>query len=218
MKQTKFLGILGVLAAVLVGVGEFLLHYSPNVLNNPEAYSFFQYVSLNNLKTGHFLSVLGLPFYFAGYLHIYKMLQSGSETFARLVLSFGFLAFSVGGIWIGSRAMIGNIVHLKGNMPIETYTILLEKYTNLYEVLVQILRVVIALLSIFFSYTILKFKTNYPKWMAYFNPITVLILFVIMGFAIPFIGKYTLPILMNVTHLVIFSVSLYALKIKGRNL
>ena len=113
MKLTKNLGYLGLIASILVGLGEYFLHYSPDILEHSKDYEFFEYVSLNHLTIGHFLSVIGLPFYFAGYIHIYKMLKSGNELLARVVLAVGFIAFAVGGIWIGSRASIGNIVHLR---------------------------------------------------------------------------------------------------------
>jgi len=211
MKLTKILGILGLIASILVGLGEYFLHYSPNILNSAEDYEFFKFVSLENLTTGHFLAVIGLPFYFAGYTHIYRMLKSGNETLARIVLSVGFIAFAVGGIWIGSRASIGNIIQLKETMSVTTYQNLLEHYTNHMEVLVKILRIVIAILSIVFTIAIIKGGTYYKKWMAIFNPIVILILLVIIGKLIPSIGKHMLPILMNVTHFILFSLSLYQL-------
>ncbi len=211
MKTTKLLGLLGLLASILVGAGEYFLHYSPNILEHSENYEFFKFVSLDNLTTGHFLSVIGLPFYFAGYIHIYQMLKSGNEALARIVLAIGFIAFAVGGIWIGSRASIGNIIHLKDSMDATSYQNLLDHYTNHMEVLVEVLRIVIATLSIVFAITILKGGTYYKKWMAFLNPIVILILLVLIGKAIPSIGKHTLPILMNVTHFILFSVSLYQL-------
>lgn len=214
MTTIKWLGVSGLVASFLVGLGEFYLHYSPNVLAHKESFAFFQDVSKTHLTIGHWLIILGIPFYFGGYLHIYKMLKTGSEFFARIVLILGFLAFTVGGVWISSRAMIGNIVHLKNKMPLHTYNSLIESYGNLYEILVQLLRLIIVLLSISFAYSILKFDTNYPKWMAFFNPITILLVFVFFGFLFPSIGKYTLPILMNITHIVLFSISLYILNKK----
>ncbi len=211
MKTTKLLGLLGLLASILVGAGEYFLHYSPNILEYSENYEFFKFVSLDNLTAGHFLSVIGLPFYFAGYIHIYQMLKSGNETLARMVLAIGFIAFAVGGIWIGSRASIGNIIHLKDAMDITTYQNLLDHYTNHMEVLVKVLRLVIASLSVVFVIAILKGGTYYKKWMAILNPIVILILLVLLGIAIPSVGKHTLPILMNVTHFILFSVSLYQL-------
>jgi len=106
MKFTRNLGILGITSSILVGLGEHYLHYSSQILGHSENYEFFKFVSLGNLTIGHFLAVIGLPFYFAGYIHIYRMLKPGNETLARIVLAVGFIAFAVGGIWIGSRVTI----------------------------------------------------------------------------------------------------------------
>ena len=217
MKLTKTLGLLGLLASILVGLGEYFLHYSPNILEHSENYEFFKFVPLQNLSLGHFMAVIGLPFYFAGYIHIYRMLRSGNEVLARTVLAVGFIAFAVGGIWIGSRASIGNIVHLKDGMNVDTYQNLKNHYTNNMEVLVQALRVIIALLSILFAITILKGGTFYKKWMAIFNPIVILLMLVFIGKALPSIGKHMLPILMNVTHFILFSLSLYQLNKQNQN-
>lgn len=217
MTLTKTLGYLGVIAAILVGLGEYFLHYSPSILEHSDNYEFFNFVSLSNLSLGHFLAVIGLPLYFAGYLHVYRMLKSGNETLARLVLAIGFIAFAVGGVWIGSRASIGNIVHLKSSMNPAVYQNLLADYTNHMEVLVQALRIIIATLSVVFTVAILKGGTYYKKWMAIFNPIVILILLVILGKLIPAIGKHMLPILMNVTHFILFGLSLYQLNIYSKN-
>ena len=215
MRLTKILGFLGLLASILVGTGEYFLHYSTHILESSEHYEFFKYVPLNNLTTGHFLSVIGLPFYFAGYIHIYRMLKPGNEILAQIVLGLGFVAFAVGGIWIGSRSTIGNIVHLKDSMSASNYQNLLDDYTNHLEILVKILRVVIASLSIVIAIAILKGSTYYKKWMAICNPIVILLLLVLIGRLMPSIGKHMLPILMNVTHFILFTLSLYQLnKIK----
>lgn len=211
MKLTKTLGYLGLIASILVGLGEYFLHYSTNILEHSKEYEFFKFVSSNNLTTGHFLAVIGLPFYFAGYIHIYRMLKSGNETLARIVLAIGFIAFAIGGIWIGSRASIGNIVHLKNVMDPTIYQNLLAHYTKHMEVLVQALRIVIATLSVVFAIAILKGGTYYKKWMAIFNPIVILILLVLIGKLLPDFGKHMLPILMNVTHFILFGLSLYQL-------
>jgi len=207
----KILGYLGLLASVLVGIGEYLLHYSEEILGHGDNYGFFKFVPLENMSLGHFLAMIGLPLYFAGYLHLYLMLRSGNESLARVVLGVGFVAFAIGGVWIGSRASIGNIVHLEDQVDPNTYQNLIDHYTNHMEVLVQVLRIVIATVSLFFVLAILKGGTFYQKWMAFFNPILILILLVVIGMTIPFIGKHTLPILMNVTHFMLFTVSLIQL-------
>ncbi len=133
MKLTKTLGYLGLIASILVGLGEYFLHYSTNILGHSENYEFFKFVPLDNLTTGHFLAVIGLPFYFAGYIHIYRMLKSGNETLARLVLAVGFVAFAVGGIWIGSRAFIGTIVNMQNEIDAISYQAILNNYTTTSE-------------------------------------------------------------------------------------
>ena len=217
MKLTKLLGYLGLLASVLVGLGEHFLHYSPDILGHAENYDFFKFVPLENFTTGHFLAVIGLPFYFAGYIHIYRMLKSGNEILARLVLAIGFIAFAVGGVWIGSRASIGNIVHLKDAIDASTYKNLLAHYTSHMEVLVQILRIVIATLSLVFVIAILKGGTYYKKWMAIFNPIVILLLVFSTMFFAKDLAKHLAPIAMNVTHFILFALSLFQLNKQTKN-
>ena len=211
MKLTKTLGYLGLIASVLVGLGEYFLHYSSEMLDHAQDYAFFKFVPLDNLTIGHFLAVIGLPFYFAGYIHIYRMLKSGNEALARTVLAIGFIAFAVGGIWIGSRASIGNIVHLKDTMEVTIYQNLLDHYTSHMEVLVQALRLVIAALSVVFVIAILKGGTYYKKWMAIFNPIVILLLVFSTLFWAKDLAKHLAPIAMNVTHFILFGLSLYQL-------
>lgn len=217
MTLTKKLGYLGLLGAILVGIGEFFLHYSPDVLTAKSEFNFFEFVPIENLKIGHFFAIIGIPFYFAGYLHIYRMLRSGNEILARTVMAMGFVAFAVGAVWIGSRGFMGSLVHLKNEMPAETYSKIILNYNAFLEILVQVLRVVIALLSIAFSWAILKGGTLYQKYMAFFNPIIILVSLVIIGMAFPQIGKYFLPILMNITHFILFSISLYQLNKYNQN-
>ncbi len=211
-------GIIGLIASILVGLGEYFIHYSPQVLSSAGNFEFFKSVSSGNLTTGHFLAVIGLMFYFPGYFHIYYMLKSGNKNLAKVVLFLGISAFAIGGIWIGSRAFLGTIVHLEHEMPVATYRAILDSYTSHLEILVQGLRVIILLLSILFAVTILKGGTFYKKWMAAFNPIFILIALLI-SLQIPVLGKYIVPVLMNVTHFIFFSLSLYSyhiyLKIKS---
>ena len=46
MKVIKTLGYLGLLATVIVGLGEHFLHYSPSIFEHSENYEFFRYVPI----------------------------------------------------------------------------------------------------------------------------------------------------------------------------
>lgn len=218
MQSIKKLGFLGLLASVMVGTGEYLLHYSPNVLDGGVEFSFFKSIPFRNIKLGHYLAVAGIPFYFAGYLHIYLMLKNGSQIWANAVLALGFIAFSVGGVWISSREALAFIVQSEKQMSNVLYKEMIGNYKDYYEIMVNILRVVIALLSIAFVVAVLKGNTNYNKIMVFFNPITILIFFVVLGTLCPKLGKYFIPILMNATHFILFSASLFFTKQPKSNL
>lgn len=64
-------GLLGMLGALVTGIGEFFLLYAPE-LNHGAAndYANFLHPSEAKLKLGYYLSVLGAPFYIIGYWHI----------------------------------------------------------------------------------------------------------------------------------------------------
>jgi len=218
MKTTKILGYLGLLASIIVGLGEYYLHYSPHVLEHTKAFQFFKEVPLDHLKIGHFLAVLGVPLYFAGYIHLYRMLKSGSENLARAVLGLGFVAFTVGGIWIGSRGFFGTLVNMESTIDAATYETIVGRYEELLEVLVQVLRVVVLVLSGVFVAAILRGGTYYKKWMALFNPILILAVTFSLIFIAPGLGKYLVPIAMNVAHFVLFGVSLYQLNLHNNEI
>ncbi|MCC1483365.1 DUF6796 family protein [Winogradskyella immobilis] len=164
MRLTKIIGLIGLLGFVsLIFAGEYLLYYSNSILEHPNNYSFFKFKSLNNLTTILFLSTIGLPLYFASYIYIYRVLKSENKTLARIILITGFVAFIIGGFWIGSRESIENIIHLKESTSASNYQNILEKNTHYMNMLRQILYVVIIILSVVFAIIILKGNKYYKK-------------------------------------------------------
>ena len=74
IKQLYIFGILGFIGAI--GVGEFLLHYSPNGIGyDGTNFEFFNQISLSRLTLGHFVAVSFVPFYIAGYHHLYLVFK-----------------------------------------------------------------------------------------------------------------------------------------------
>ncbi|WP_026231806.1 DUF6796 family protein [Neolewinella persica] len=201
-------GLLGLLASITVGFGEFLLHYSSTMTENTGNYHFFASIPKQNLIYGHFIAVAGTPFYFVGYYHLYRMLKGKDSRWAAAVFCLGILAFTVGGFWISSRAFLGTIVQLGGQIEAGVYQEILDNYTLISESLVTALRIIILLLSVAFVAAILRTSTYYDRWMAFFNPFALLLLVFGIYFAVPVVGRYIAPIAMNVAHFVLFSVSL----------
>lgn len=214
MKYQKLMlfGYLGLIGSILVGIGEFLMHYNNVSYTSDIPYGFMLHVSKSNMTTGHFLMVAFVPFYFFGYWHLYHALKPGNKKLALAVLILGIYAFTIGGIWIGSRAHLGYLIHSQAisGSP-ELFESLVESYTFHLESLVQALRLFVFLISIFFVITILKGDTLYPKWMAFFNPILLLGIVFGLFFIFPTVGNYLVPTAMNVAHFVLFAASLFSL-------
>jgi len=217
-KQIYIFGILGLIGAIGVGIGEFLLHYSPNGIGyDGTNFEFFNRISLHQLTLGHFIAVSFVPFYIAGYYHIYLIFKEKTPKIAMGIFTLGIIAFMMGGMWISSRAQLGYLVHKIAEFPNDTaLQSLITVYKTHAEILVKSLRIWMAAISILFVIPILKNKTIYPKWMAVFNPLLILILILIIYKTIPSVGNIIGPIAMNVVHFIIFSLSLIIIKYKSK--
>ncbi len=211
MNNLKLTGVLGLIGAMMVGIGEFLLHYNANGYSGAN-YAFFVSIADNRLIIGHFLAVFFVPFYIAGYWHFYLAIKQGSRSLALGILILGVFAFVIGGMWISSRGMLGFMA--KSVAAGEASSTLLDKYSLLMETLVQVLRIIVLAISVLFVTAILKGKTLYPRWMAWFSPVLVLAVVFLTFFVMPFVGNYIAPTAMNITHIVVFTASLIALKNK----
>jgi hypothetical protein len=198
-------GWIGLLAAVLVGTGEFLLHFD-TLARYEEGYVFFEAVSENRATLGHFIGVLGAPLYLIGVWHVAKMLQPASKLWSSIaffVMSYGFM---VGAIWIGSRASAAALVAI-GQDPAAAG--LLTLYDLRYETLLTVIRITALVFSLIFISLILTGRTAYPRWMAVFNPIVLIIANFLVFLWVPAVGKYLMPIALNVSFFIIFALSVY---------
>jgi len=75
-RSWKLLGVLGLIGAVVVGIGEFLVHYNPAGFGEG-GFAFFGGVSDSAIIRGHFLMIAALPLYVFGYLHLYLGFRPG---------------------------------------------------------------------------------------------------------------------------------------------
>lgn len=213
MKNNRiiFFGYLGIMAAVMVGIGEFMLHYTAE--HSEADFGYFLSIPESRLTMGHYILVPFVPFYIFGYWHLYQALTPGSKNLAAAVLTFGIFAFVIGGMWVGSRAHLGVMIQSlqDANVP-ELQEKLIASYELHMENLVQILRVLVLLISVCFVWTILRGGTLYPKWMAFFNPILLLIIVFALFFFVRPIGQFLAPTAMNVAHFGLFTASIIALR------
>jgi len=199
MNQHKIMvltGIVGLIAAILVGIGEFLLHFDPLARFTADGYAFMLAASDERQTIGHFLGVLSGPLYVVGCWHIYLMLKPANQTLAFIGFLVSAYGFMIGADWIGSRASIGALVHFhESGGSIEG---LIPLYELRYESLLTVVRVTTVAISLIFIYLALTGRSHYQKWQAIFNPVLLLVLNFVIYAISPAIGKYLMPIALNV--------------------
>ena len=206
MKLTKirlflFLGLLG---AIIVGIGEYLLHFLPGGPGGEVA--MLEEVPIERASKGHFFSVIGVPLYFVGYYGLRAFFSNTSKRLANILFVLGILAFWIGGVWISSRYFGAEVLQkTKGTSNHEFF---LQSYKDHYQILVWALRIIVAALSIVYVWLILTNKQSLPKWLAIFNPIVLLIIVISSLVWFPPLGVHIAPIAMNVTHFFFFGMVL----------
>jgi len=207
-------GIVGLLAAILVGTGEFLLHFDLlGRFAEGGGYAFMQGISSERSTTGHFVGVLGAPLYIIGFWHVMKMLEPANRFLSHiafLVMSYGII---IGAVWIGSRA---NISMLVNDGSITDAHAFISLYELRYENLLQVTRICALVFSILYIYLILTGRSYYSRWMAIFNPVLLILASFGVWMLAPAIGVYMMPIALNIAFAVLFLLSILQSKnIKG---
>lgn len=204
----RLCGWAGLLASILVGAGEFLLHFTPDGgIQDVHTYLFFNEVSEARLSLGHYIAVLSAPLYVLGYYFLSKQLEPAGPKQSKVVFVVGAYSFMIGAVWIGQRYFIGETVHaIAAGADIGS---LLTSFSEHNEPLVNVLRVAMVIVSILWIKLILSGRTAFPKWLAIFSPIVLLASFAGLYFAKTTVGLYLFPIAMNATHFIVFGLALF---------
>jgi len=203
VNQLKLTGILGLIGALICGTGEFLLHFDPQARFS--GYDFMADISEARLTAGHFFAVFGVPLYFVGVWHIAEMLRPAGEKLSKVFQIIGWIGFVYGAMWMSSRAMIGSIAH---HPELTEGTNLVALYELRLETLLQIIRITTLIISGIYIKMVLTGKSRYPKWMAATSPIVLLLMNFVIYLIAPSVGKYVMPIALNVGFSIFFLLSL----------
>lgn len=213
-RSVVWAGVIGILAALLAGLGECALHYSSTGYAHSDTYQFFVHVAPWRLNVGHFLSIFSVPLYFVGYWHVYQRLQPAPLWARRTILLLGLYSFALGDVWLGSRVYVAQLVQARaaaeqaGNVDAAKLLNPLLQQASFYNENVLIgVRVGVLAISILLVALMLRGRTSYPRWMAALNPILLVGLAFVLYALLPVIGGVFMPVAMNFAHLIFFSVS-----------
>jgi len=205
--QLTTAGVLGLMAAILVGAGEFLLHFDAlGRFADGGAYEFMRGISAKRTTIGHFLGVLSAPFYIIGFWHLMKMLEPANALASRIAFTIMSYGIIVGVVWIGSRAGISTIVN---STSIGDPTSFISLYELRYENLLQVTRLSVLFFSAIFIWLVLTGRSHYPRWMALLNPVFLILASFAIWVLAPAVGVYLMPIALNVAFALLFLFSIY---------
>ncbi len=207
-------GFLGLLAAIITGMGEYTLHYDALARFADGGFTFMEGISDERSTRGHFLGVFGATLYPVGMYHIYLMLRPANERVAFSAFIIGAFGCIVGGVWIGSRASVSALMQIPETPEIAH---LISLYEFRYETLLQVTRITTLIVSIIVIWLSVTGRSHYPRWMAITNPFVLIIMSFLIYLAAPEIGKHLMPIALNVAFFIFFSLSLlHARKISNQ--
>jgi hypothetical protein len=203
-------GLVGLLAAILTGAGEFILHYDALARFGPE-FEFFSGIAAQRTTLGHFIGVLGAPLYLVGAWHIQLMLRPANAAWSLTAFFITAYGFAIGAVWIGSRASISALINTSASPEIDQ---LIGLYDLRYETLLQIIRIAVLVLSVIYIWLVMTGRSHYPKWMAVLNPMLLIVASFVVYAIAPTLGKYLMPIALNVAFFVFFIASIAIAKKK----
>ena len=195
-------GLMGVIAAILVGTGEFLLHFDRQN-RYKDGSQYMADISRARVNAGHFLSSLSVPLYIGGALHLFLMTQGASLFWSAVAAAVLIYTYIVAAIWIGSRATLHAIVSGDG----EAEAPRLALYKQRYENLLNVARVGVLVISVILAWLIIQGPTPYPWWMAVANPAVLIAASFALWWAFPIIGKFLMPIALNVAFAIFYGLS-----------
>lgn len=200
-------GVVGLAGALLVGAGEFALHFNPAGGYEDPEYRFWLTIDPGRLDLGYALTVFAAPLYLIGYWHLSRMLRPASKLLAGLFFAVGAYGFVIGAVWIGQRLFLGWIVHAiaAGDAAPD----LLRNLAARNEVLVNFLRVAVAANSLIWIGLVASGRTRYPRWAVVFAPAVLLAAVFASYLWLRPVGVFLIPTAMNVVHTILFLVSIF---------
>lgn len=191
-------GVAGLAASLLVGAGEFALHFNPLGGYDDPQYRFWLPIDQTRLDIGHWLTVFAAPLYLVGYWHLAEMLKPASRLFARIFFLVGAYSFVIGAVWIGQRLFLSWIAQAVAAG--EAAPALLSGLADRNELLIDLLRAAVALNSLIWIVLVASGRTWYPRWSVVFAPAILLALVFASYVWLRPVGVFLAPTAMNVAH------------------
>lgn len=212
VKKVIIMSTLGMLSVLITIISDFILLGKPN-----SAINFFVFgtetmwdIEPWRITLGTFIGVFALPFQLLGLLPLYFALKPAGRILPIITLIGSVHAILIGVAFHMSYAYIGRgwaLYHLN-DISKEISSKMINSFSFYWSILLVIMSLDILLSSLIYIIIVIRGKTLFPKWMAIFSPIGVILITfpVILAFPYP-IGGYIAPASINITTLIFFLIT-----------
>ena len=192
-KEVLIAGAIGIVAAFLGTVADYLLLYNPEGGYLAQDYSWMIPLPLGRVTAGHLLGVFVIPLDAVGVWVVYRGLEISSKKLGLAALGIGFY---LGGIGAGVHGTMGPLIKAMASGADEATVTF---YKTLFEPLAGVFVLGFFALSILFVVVVLTRETRFPKITALFNPFAVYSVIFVLYLAIPPIGNVLMPMAFNLS-------------------
>jgi hypothetical protein len=202
----RLAGLVGLIGALLTGLGEGLLQYAPGADFADMSYSYFTAIPISRQSAGHFIAVLSAPLYLLGYWHLTRNIAPARPLLSNALFLLCAYAFIIGEAWMAERYFLAATAHdIEAGAAAPA---LLEDFSRHNEPFVNVLRIAIAAFSLAWIWLVATGQSRYPRFMAAVSPGFVLGAIFLAWIAVPSFGEKFLPTAMNTAHAIVFALSL----------
>ena len=221
----RITGLLALLGTFLYAIGDILLLASKaNLDNYPKLKPFAKLlsdsekmvvISPNRMICGALLGVFATPLVLAGFWQVYNGLN-GANSSLTLATGLLFAVASVIGAFVhGTFYYMGEYIHALNKVQDDSQLVIAEMITRHRKVLVITYGPVILLIliaSILFSILVASEETAFPLWIAWINPVTMTITWLLLKRILPqFVRDWTEGAGFNIAYLAFFACTTIAL-------
>lgn len=208
---------ISILAIIITIISDFILIGRPN-----SSYAFFKLGTESmalfpmwRITLGTFVGIIAIPFQSLGLISVYYGLKNGGKIKALTAVLLLFHALSMAVAFHMSYAYIAgghNLLYKAGSLNVYVKE-MISKFDYYWTLILIIVGVEITISSAIYSWLIIKKNTLYPKWMAMFNPVLILIYTFLIILTVPYpLGGYLAPAFLNIATLIFMTLSFLTIK------
>ena len=223
MEQLTFLlrtsGLMAIIGSLLYAVGDVLLLASKvNLDEYPKLKPFVKLLSdaekmvvlsPNRMMWGALLGVFATPLVLAGYWQLYRGLIGAYASFVLTTVLLFVCASVIGTFVHGTFYFLGEYVQALNKVDEQSQTVIADMITRHRKALIisyAPVMIMVVIGSILFSMLVATQKTAFPVWMAAINPLTLIIIWLLLKRVLPqFIRDWTEGAGFNIAFLIFFA-------------